>query len=65
MQMRTSRIMIAIVAGLIGLVWIGQGVGLIGGSAMSGSSFWAVVGLILIAAAAMLVVWERRRSPAP
>ena len=63
--MRTSRVVIAIVAGLIGLVWIGQGVGLIGGSAMSGSSFWAVVGLVLIAAAAVLVVWERRRSPAP
>ena len=63
--MRTSRVVIAIVAGLIGLVWIGQGVGLIGGSAMSGSSFWAVVGLVLVAAAAVLVVWERRRSPAP
>ena len=62
--MRTSRVVIAIVAGLIGLVWIGQGVGLIGGSAMSGSSFWAVVGLVLLAAAAVLVVWERRRSPA-
>ena len=63
--MRMSRLVIALVLGLIGLAWIGQGVGLIGGSAMTGSSFWAVVGVVLVAAAGALVVRERRRSTAP
>lgn len=59
--MRTSRLTLAVVFALVGLVWIGQGTGLIGGSAMSGSSFWAVVGVVLVAAAAVLVVREARR----
>ena len=33
---------------LIGLVWIGQGSGVIGGSAMSGSWFWLAVGVVLL-----------------
>jgi glucose dehydrogenase len=62
--MRASRLVAAVILALVGLVWIGQGVGLIGGSAMSGSSFWAVVGVVLLALAAIIVLWERRRTPA-
>jgi glucose dehydrogenase len=62
--MRASRLVAAVILVLVGLVWIGQGVGLIGGSAMSGSSFWAVVGVVLLALAAIIVLWERRRTPA-
>ncbi len=62
--MRTSRLVIAVVLLLVGAVWLGQGVGVIGGSAMTGSSFWAVVGVVLIALAAALVIAERRRTPA-
>lgn len=58
--MRTSRLLIALLLGLVGIVWIGQGVGLIGGSFMTGSAFWAVVGTILLVAAVALVVVERR-----
>lgn len=38
---------------LMGLVWALQGFGVIGGSAMSGSTLWAVVGpcVVLIGAA--------------
>jgi hypothetical protein len=32
---------------LVGAVWTGQGLGWIGGSSMSGSSTWAVVGPIV------------------
>lgn len=61
--MRTSRIVIAAIVGLIGLVWIGQGSGLIAGSAMSGSLFWLVVGVVLVAVAAGIVIRETRLAP--
>lgn len=51
---------IAVLIALIGVVFLGQGLGYIGGSGMTGSSFWAVVGgLLLIAAAAL--AWRTRR----
>ncbi len=40
---------------LIGLVWIGQGVGLIGGGFMSGNGMWAVIGLVLVVIGGLLV----------
>lgn len=60
--MRPARLAIAALFALIGLVWLGQGLGLIAGSPMTGSLFWAVVGAILIAGAVVLVVMERRRT---
>ena len=41
---------------LIGLVWIGQGVGLIGGGFMSGNGMWAVIGLVLAVIGVLLVI---------
>ena len=58
--MRPSRLVVAVILALIGLVWIGQVSGMLGGSAMSGSPFWAVVGIVLIALAVAIVVRERR-----
>ena len=58
--MRTSRLALAILLTVIGAVWIGQGTGVLGGSAMSGSAFWAIVGVGLVVAAAVVVAWERR-----
>jgi hypothetical protein len=60
--MRSSRLVLALLLSLVGLVWIGQGTGIIGGSAMSGSTFWAVVGLILVALAVAVLVLERRAA---
>jgi len=59
--MRRSSLVVAVLLALVGLVWLGQGTGLIGGSVMSGSSFWAVVGLVLLVAAGVLVAREVRR----
>jgi apolipoprotein N-acyltransferase len=59
--MRPTRLVIAAVLALVGLVWLGQGVGLIGGSAMSGSGFWAAVGVVLLVLAGVVVMVERRR----
>jgi hypothetical protein len=59
--MRPTRLVLAAVLALVGLVWIGQGVGIIGGSFMTGSLLWAAIGSALLAGAAILVVGERRR----
>jgi hypothetical protein len=61
--MRTSRLFIALLAALVGGIWLGQGLGFIGGSFMTGSPLWAVIGAILLVLAAVLVVVEVRRRP--
>jgi hypothetical protein len=45
---------------LVGLVWFGQGIGLIGGSFMTGSAFWAVIGVVAILFGATLIRGGRR-----
>ena len=40
---------------VVGLLWLGQGVGLIGGSFMTGHVVWAVVGAVCIVIGALLV----------
>jgi len=44
----------AVLLGLLGIVWTGQGAGLIRGSFMTGSGFWAAMGLLCLAAAGLL-----------
>jgi hypothetical protein len=61
--MRSSRLIVAVMLALVGVVWVGQGSGLIAGSFMSGSGFWGVVGAILLVVAAVLVGLEVRRAP--
>ena len=47
---------------LIGAVWTLQGANVLGGSFMSGSSRWLVIGLICLLAGVALVVVAVRRS---
>ncbi len=63
--MRILRWIIAAVLALVGLAWIGQGLGFLPGSAMSGSLFWAVVGAILVVLAVVIAGRELRRSSPP
>ncbi|HET9729601.1 MAG TPA: hypothetical protein VFR41_09290 [Acidimicrobiia bacterium] len=61
--MRT-RVVLAIVMLVVGLLWFGQGIGLIGGSFMTGEAIWAVIGGVFILFAFALlqgVQRERRR----
>ncbi len=52
---------IGAVMALIGLVWLQQGIGVLGGSFMSGSTVGATIGLGLVLAGAWLVVGQNRR----
>ena len=49
-------IVIGIVLALLGLVWMLQGFGVIGGSAMSGSALWATIGPIVLIVGVVLIV---------
>jgi hypothetical protein len=42
---------------LTGTVWMGQGLRLIQGSSMTGSTFWAVVGALCVAGGIVLLGW--------
>ena len=54
-----------------GVVWLGQGLNLISGSSMTGSTFWAVMGALCVAAGLFLLGWpwrqprERAEPPQP
>lgn len=46
---------------LIGGLWTLQGLGLVGGSFMTGSRLWLVIGLVLVAVAVTLLLRGLRR----
>jgi hypothetical protein len=51
---------------LVGAVWIGQGLGLLGGTSfMVNDLRWAVIGSALYAAGVILVLVARRRAMRP
>jgi hypothetical protein len=56
-----TRFVLAAIAGLVGLTFIGQGLGIVPGSFMTGEPFWAVVGVVVIAAALAYVALPRLR----
>ena len=49
---------------LTGAVWIGQGTTLIQGSSMTGSTFWAVTGVVCVVAGLVLLGWPWHRPRA-
>jgi hypothetical protein len=60
--MRPARVIIAILLGIAGAVWFLQGINVLPGSAMSGTTFWAVAGLVVLGAAIAVIVAEVRRQ---
>lgn len=46
---------LGVVLALIGAVWTLQGLGLVGGSFMTGSTLWLVIGLVALVAGVWLV----------
>lgn len=64
MPSRTGRIVsvvVGVLALLIGLVWTGQGSGMIGGSAMSGQQMWLYIGIVVVVLGILLLVRGLRR----
>lgn len=56
------RWIVIVALGLVGAVWIGQGLGLIRGSSfMTDDLRWAAIGAVMVALAVVLGVIERRR----
>jgi hypothetical protein len=45
---------------VVGAIWFGQGIGLIGGSFMTGEAIWAVIGVIAIVFGVVLLRPRRR-----
>ena len=58
-------ITIGIVVALAGVIFTFQGLGFIGGSAMSGSTLWAILGPIIAVVGIVLVVLGLRKRPTP
>ncbi len=61
---RTVTLVIGVVLALLGLLWILQGLDVIGGSGMSGHGIWAVIGLVVGALGVFLLVRTLRAPPA-
>ena len=51
---------LGVVLCLVGIVWFGQGIGLIGGSFMTGEAVWAVIGAVAIVLGAVMIRAGRR-----
>jgi hypothetical protein len=58
-----TRLGLSVVLLLIGAVWLGQGSGVIAGSAMTGSAFWAIVGAVVFVIGAAIGLREVVRPP--
>ena len=57
-----ARMAIGVALCLVGALWVGQGVGLIGGSFMSGEAVWAVIGAVAILFGVVLIRGPKRQS---
>lgn len=59
--MATGRIVLGIVLALAGVVWTLQGLGVVGGSVMTGATIWAVIGPVTTVVGLVVAVTGFRR----
>lgn len=59
--MRYVQTALGSAAAVAGIVWTLQGLGILGGSFMSGNSTWAIVGPIVFVVGALLLLFGARR----
>ena len=55
---------LGIVLVFVGLLWAFQGLGLVGGSFMTGQGQWLIIGAATAIVGVALFVWAARRPPA-
>jgi uncharacterized membrane protein len=68
MRSRAARItarVVGVLLVLVGALWVGQGLGLLPGSAMSGVSFWSWVGAACVLVGVALLIRSRRPVEPP
>lgn len=58
---RITLFVVGVIALLVGLLWIGQGLNLIHGSAMTGQVTWFYIGVVLAILGVVLLVLGLRR----
>lgn len=61
---RPVAVVVGVLLVAVGALWTLQGLGYVGGSAMSGVTLWAVVGPIVAVVGVLLAVWGGRRKTA-
>jgi F0F1-type ATP synthase assembly protein I len=49
-----------VVLAAVGVVWLGQGIGVIDGSFMTGEPLWAIIGAVMLLGAGVLTLVARR-----
>ena len=57
--MTKARVAAAALLAVVGVVWLGQGIGLIQGSFMSGEPLWAGAGIACLVIALLLLLRRR------
>jgi hypothetical protein len=62
---RPVAVVVGILPVAVGAVWTLQGLGYVGGSAMSGVTLWAVVGPVVAVVGVLVAWWGWRRKTAP
>ena len=60
---RIVVLVVGILAALAGLLWVGQGTGLVKGSYMTGSDTWLGIGLVCLSVGALLIFLSLRKPP--
>ena len=55
--MRSGLIVVGALLLLLGIVWVGQGANLIGGSFMTGQTMWLVIGVVTGLFGAAVMWW--------
>jgi hypothetical protein len=58
---RTISIVLGVIALLLGGLWVGQGLGFIPGSSMTGDKMWFWIGLVVVLVGIVLIVVGVRR----
>ncbi|GGM88656.1 MULTISPECIES: hypothetical protein [Terrabacter] len=57
------RVIVGVLLVLVGVLWLLQGLGYVGGSVMSGVTLWAIIGPVVAVAGVALALSGTRRRP--